>query len=145
MNALVRPVSNSGDALMTWEWIPGAGLATAGSILSWWRHSAVTDAKASALSTAIEKEVTALRAELSRHEADMSQFRGDIADEQKELRERLFGLMTRIEVLATEQAAFIKVCTKTLEGLVSRQESHAAAIAQNASDVQVLKAGTGNQ
>lgn len=113
---------------MSMDWIPGAGLAVAGGVLSWWRGSAV----------AAERAV-ALRTELDRMENQLTEYQRETTGELRQAFERMSGLITRIEVVATEQAAFNRVCTKTLEGVVQRLEFQTAQLTQQHADIAVLK------
>ena len=45
-----------------------------------------------------------------------------------------------MKVLAAEQGAFNKICTKTLEVLAARVENHDAVMMRNHTDIELLKA-----
>lgn len=114
---------------MTLDWIPGAGLAIAGGVLSIWRGTVVT-----------EEKVRELKSEITRIENDARQFQKDINTDLRETFEKMSGLVTEMKVMATEQGAFNRICTKTLEALASRVENHDTVMMRNHTDIELLKA-----
>ena len=119
-----------GGGWMTLDWVPGAGLAGAGGFLSWWRSSIQT-----------EQKVQAMRQELTKHEEENDDLRQQITTEMRASYDRLNELFTRMQVMTTEQTAFIKLCTSTLEGMAKKLEFHDAMLMQHQTSIEVLKAG----
>ena len=117
---------------MTLDWIPGAGLAVAGGVLSLWRSSVVT-----------EEKVRGLKDEITRIENDARQFQKDIHDDLRETFNKMNSVVTELKVLTTEQGAFNRMCTKTLETLVARVENHDTVMMRNHTDIELLKAKNG--
>lgn len=113
---------------MTLEWIPGVGVALAGSFLSMWRSNAV-----------MEEKVSTMRTELSRHESENDEERERTVVELKDAYERMHNMFTQIQVMGTEQVAFMRICTKTLDGLSKKLEFHDTVLMHLGTDVEVLK------
>lgn len=126
---------------MTLDWVPGAGLAVAGGILSLWRSSVVTQEKVEGLND----EIARVETEIARIESDARQFQRDIHEDLHESFDKMNGLVTEMKVLAAEQGAFNKICTKTLEVLAARVENHDAVMMRNHTDIELLKAQGGGQ
>ena len=119
----------SGDG-MTLDWIPGAGLAIAGGVLSFWRGVIVA-----------EEKVQNLKQAVARIESDSREFQRSVNEELKDALDRLNHVVTELAVVTTEQAAFNRVCTKTLEGIAKKLEYHDSVLVQNHTDIELLKAG----
>lgn len=114
---------------MTLEWVPGVCVAIAGSSLSFWRGAAVTD-----------ERVRQIKEELAKVEEQHHQFAIDIHDDFRETVEKLSGVVTEMKVLAAEQGAFNRICTKTLEGISNKQDQQELRLFQQHTDIELLKA-----
>ena len=116
------------QAAMSLDWVPGVGVAALGSFLSLWRGAATTNEK-----------VLAIRDEVDKLERRSDEFEREMRAELRELVERLSGIITRLEMVATEQAAAMRMATRTLEGVSNRLEVQSTMLMNHQADIAVLK------
>ena len=121
-------------AEMTLDWIPGAGLAVAGAILSFWRGAAVTEEKLNVLSK-----------EIARVESEGRAFQNSIHADFHETLEKLNNVVTQMLVNIARQSEFNRACTKTMESINARVENHDSVMMKNHTDIELLKAQGGGQ
>jgi hypothetical protein len=149
-SAVREKYSWGGGLRMTVDWIPGAAIALAGSLLSFLRQSAVTDERIKVLTAEdkrietegrrfAEERVAAVREEVTRIDNDSRQFQKDINAELHETLGRMDAVFTELKVLSSTQAAFNQMCTKTLEGMAKKFEYHDQVMMQQHTDIEVLK------
>lgn len=119
---------------MTLDWIPGAGLAVAGAILSFWRGAAVTEEKLNVLSK-----------EIARVEGEGRAFQNSIHADFHETLEKLNNVVTQMLVNIARQSEFNRACTKTMESINARVENHDSVMMKNHTDIELLKAQGGGQ
>ena len=136
-SASIRRVTVRGVLEMSWDWVPGVAVALASSGVAFLRGQAASQA-------VIEKEVSTLREDIKRVEGQVLEFEHSTSDEIRQLLEKLGGLVTRIEVVFTEQATMSRVMTKTLDGIATRLEAQTIMLTQHNADIAVLKQRTRN-
>ena len=137
--ALRRGFSISGVLSMSLDWVPGVGVAIAGSFLSMWRGSAVLEERVNELKGGQEAFTT----RLEKFERDMELMEGSVHGQLSDALRELNGVATQLKVTIAEQNAFNKVNTRTLEGLVSKLEHMVMMSHQHDKDIALLKQHAG--
>ncbi len=119
-----KTISFLGVLSMSLDWVPGAGIAIAGSLLGLWRNNAV-----------LEEKVGAVRKRVEDFEHSQELLEGSVHGQIANLMERLNGAVTTLQVMAEKQAGASQMAALTMEGIMRRVEAMEARQRSNEQDI----------
>ena len=127
-----RLLTISGGGWVTFDWAPGVGVAIAGSLFSFWRSTGIAQTRG-------EERLATMRNELARVEKQGKELAEMVHEGLQRTFLKVNDMFTEMKVQAAEQAAFNRICTKTLESLVAKNETLGSMLQTHETAILILK------